>query len=145
MNITITLEEKMQLEARLEHLIQEKRPESVERLKIARGYGDLSENSEYDAAKDELSFVDGEIEKITEQLRQAVIIDTSKMADNIVEIGSTVTVYEHDIEKTNTYTIVGSGFADAFHNRISKESPIGSSLLHHFKEDTVVVHSPDGP
>ena len=95
----ITLEEKQELEAKLDYLIQVKKPENIERLQIARSYGDLSENSEYDAAKDEQAHLDREIKELTKLLNESEVIDLSLVKENIVSIGKTVKVKFLDTKK----------------------------------------------
>lgn len=138
----MTAEGKAKLEKELEDLIQVKRPEVVERIKIARGYGDLSENSEYDAAKDEQGFVEGRIKLVETMIRNAVIIEEGAEGD-VVTIGRTVTFQEDD-DEPETYQIVGSAEADPFEGRISNDSPIAKGLLGHTVGETVKIQTPGG-
>ena len=138
----MTLAEKQKLELELEELKLVRRPEVVERIKIARSYGDLSENSEYEAAKDEQAFLDTEIAKLEERLRSAQIINITDTQENIVSIGRTVRVLESDTQQEVTYKIVGISHADAFELKITQESPIGKALFGHTIGDTVHVHTP---
>lgn len=138
----MTAEGKAKLEKELEDLIQVKRPEVVERIKIARGYGDLSENSEYDAAKDEQGFVEGRIKLVETMIRNAVIIEEGAEGD-VVTIGRTVTFQEED-DEPETYQIVGSAEADPFEGRISNDSPIAKGLLGHTVGETVKIQTPGG-
>ena len=132
-----------QLQEELEHLRTVKRPEVVEKIKVARSFGDLSENSEYDAAKDEQGFVEQEITKIEDMLRHAKIIeDTSN--NNMVQIGKTVTFKELPNGDEESYQIVGSAEADPFEGKISNESPIAKSLLGAKLNDSVNVPLPNG-
>ncbi|WP_031548955.1 transcription elongation factor GreA [Salinicoccus luteus] len=132
-----------QLQEELEHLRTVKRPEVVEKIKVARSFGDLSENSEYDAAKDEQGFVEQEITKIEDMLRHAKIIeDTSN--NNMVQIGKTVTFKELPDGDEESYQIVGSAEADPFEGKISNESPIAKSLLGAKLNDSVNVPLPNG-
>jgi transcription elongation factor GreA len=115
----------------------------VEKIKVARSFGDLSENSEYDAAKDEQGFVEQEITKIEDMLRHAKIIeDTSN--NNMVQIGKTVTFKELPDGDEESYQIVGSAEADPFEGKISNESPIAKSLLGAKLNDSVNVPLPNG-
>ncbi|MCD5451713.1 transcription elongation factor GreA [Lactobacillus delbrueckii] len=136
----MTAEGKKQLEEELQNLKFVKRPQIVERLKIARSYGDLSENSEYDAAKDEQMRLEERIDAVTEQLKYAVIVDTDAVDPDEVSIGKTVTVTEVGEDEPETYEIVGSSQSDPFHGKISNESPIGKALLGHKKGETVKIN-----
>ncbi len=131
------------LEKDLEYLKTVKRPEVVEKIKVARSFGDLSENSEYDAAKDEQGFVEQEISKIEEMIRYAKIIEDSK--DNTtVQIGKTVTFVELPKGDEEVYKIVGSAEADPFEGKISNESPIAQALIGAKIKDEVNVPLPNG-
>ncbi len=136
----MTAEGKKQLEEELQNLKFVKRPQIVERLKIARSYGDLSENSEYDAAKDEQMRLEERINAVSEQLKYAVIVDTAAVDPDEVSIGKTVTVTEVGEDEPETYEIVGSSQSDPFHGKISNESPIGKALLGHKKGETVKIN-----
>ena len=124
----MTLAEKQKLELELEELKLVRRPEVVERIKIARSYGDLSENSEYEAAK----------------VRYAEIVDSDAVAVDEVAIGKTVTVQEIGEDEEDVYIIVGSAGADAFAGKISNESPIGHALIGKKTGDTVTIETPAG-
>ena len=141
-NLQMTQAEYHSLEQKLEELKLVKRPEIIERIKIARSYGDLSENSEYEAAKDEQAFLDTEIAKLEERLRSAQIINITDTQENIVSIGRTVRVLESDTKQEVTYKIVGISHADAFELKITQESPIGKALFGHTIGDTVHVYTP---
>ena len=121
-----------------------KRKEITEKIKVALGYGDLSENSEYDEAKNEQAFVEGQIVQLENTLRNASVIDESDISSDVVGIGSRVTVYDYDFEEEVTYSIVGSTEADPMNFKISNESPVGSALLGHNVDDEVVVQVPIG-
>ena len=136
----MTAEGKKQLEEELQTLKFVKRPQIVERLKIARSYGDLSENSEYDAAKDEQMRLEERIDAVSEQLKYAVIVDTAAVDPDEVSIGKTVTVTEVGEDEPETYEIVGSSQSDPFHGKVSNESPIGKALLGHKKGETVKIN-----
>ena len=120
-----------------------KRAEIVERIQEARSHGDLSENAEYDAARNEQAANEGEILELDYKLKNAVIIEETEDT-SVVHIGSTVTVYDDDLEEEATYTIMGTTEADAMKNVISNESPVGAALLRHKKGETVTVKAPDG-
>ncbi|CDR83432.1 transcription elongation factor GreA [Lactobacillus delbrueckii subsp. lactis] len=136
----MTAEGKKQLEEELQNLKFVKRPQIVERLKIARSYGDLSENSEYDAAKDEQMRLEERIDAVSEQLKYAVIVDTDAVDPDEVSIGKTVTVTEVGEDEPETCEIVGSSQSDPFHGKVSNESPIGKALLGHKKGETVKIN-----
>jgi transcription elongation factor GreA len=140
----MTQEGKEKLEKELEHLKSVKRKEVVERIKIARSFGDLSENSEYDAAKDEQAFVEGRISTLENMIRNAKIIQEDEMNSDTVTLGKSVTFIELPDGEEETYTIVGSAEADPFEGKISNDSPIAKSLLGHKVGDEVSVQTPGG-
>ena len=140
----MTQEGKEKLEKELEHLKTVKRKEVVERIKIARSFGDLSENSEYDAAKDEQAFVEGKITTIENMIRNAQIIDSGASEDGTVTLGKSVTFKELPDGEEETYTIVGSAEADPFESKISNDSPIARSLMGKKPGDEVTVSTPGG-
>ncbi|MER0123543.1 transcription elongation factor GreA [Streptococcus sp. ZJ93] len=140
----MTIEEKQKLEQELEELKLVRRPEIVERIKIARSYGDLSENSEYEAAKDEQAFVEGQISMIETKIRYAEIVNSDAVAADEVAIGKMVTVQEVGEADEEVYTIVGAAGADAFANKVSNESPIGQALIGKKTGDVVTVQTPAG-
>ena len=135
---------KLKLEEELEYLITTKRKEVVERIKIARGFGDLSENSEYDAAKDEQGFVEGRISLLQNMIRNAMIIEEGADARDTVGIGCTVAFKELPDEDEEEYTIVGSAEADPLEGRISNDSPIAKALLGRKVDDIVKIMTPGG-
>lgn len=132
------------LEEELEYLKTIKRKEVTEKIKVARGYGDLSENSEYDEAKNEQAFVEGRIAEIENKLKNIELIDESDISTDIVSIGSMVTLYDYEFEEEVTYTIVGSAEADTFENKISNESPVGSELIGRKIDEEFIVNTPGG-
>ncbi|KHD45784.1 transcription elongation factor GreA [Streptococcus hongkongensis] len=138
----MTQAEKDQLEQELEELKLVRRPEVVERIKIARSYGDLSENSEYDAAKDEQAFVEGQISTLETKIRFAEIINSDAVAKDEVAIGKTVVVKEVGTNDTDTYHIVGAAGADIFSGKISNESPIAHALIGKKTGDLAKIESP---
>lgn len=127
----------------LEYLQKVKRAEIVERIQEARSHGDLSENAEYDAARNEQAANEGEIAELEYKIRNAEIIEEND-DKSLVHIGSVVTVYDEDLEEETVYTIMGTTEADAMRGIISNESPVGVALLHHKKGDVVSVKAPDG-
>ncbi|MFJ7727037.1 transcription elongation factor GreA [Neobacillus sp. NPDC097160] len=135
---------KDKLEQELEYLKSVKRKEVVERIKIARSFGDLSENSEYDSAKEEQAFVEGRITTLENMIRNAKIIAESEMAGDSVALGRSVTFVELPDGEEETYSIVGSAEADPFEGKISNDSPIAKSLLGKKVGDQVSVQTPGG-
>lgn len=123
----MTVEGKTQLEQELEQLISIKRPEVVERIQVARSFGDLSENSEYDAAKEEQAFVESRISQIESMLKSAEIIE--EHSSNEVSFGSTVSFKIAGEKEEKTYKIVGSAEADPFEGKISNDSPIAKAII----------------
>lgn len=123
----MTAEGKQKLEQELEYLKTVKRKEVVERIKIARSFGDLSENSEYDSAKEEQAFVEGRVTTLENMIRNAKIIEDDG-GSNVVGLGKTVTFVELPDGDEESYTIVGSAEADPFEGKISNDSPIAKSL-----------------
>lgn len=140
----MTLEGKEKLENELHYLKTERRQEVVERIKVARSFGDLSENSEYDAAKDEQAFVETRISQVETMIRNAVIIENDNDNPNIVSLGKSVTFKELPDGEEETYTIVGSAEADPFEGKISNDSPMAKSLLGHEIGTEVSVVTPGG-
>ncbi|KAF1679500.1 transcription elongation factor GreA [Bacillus mexicanus] len=139
----MTEEGKQKLEQELEYLKTVKRKEVVERIKIARSFGDLSENSEYDSAKEEQAFVEGRVTTLENMIRNAKIIEDDG-GSNVVGLGKTVTFVELPDGDEESYTIVGSAEADPFEGKISNDSPIAKSLLGKKVEDEVTVQTPGG-
>ena len=146
----MTMEGKAKLEEELEFLKTVRRPEVVERIKVARSFGDLSENSEYDSAKEEQGFVEGRISTIETMLRNALIIteDDTNTGDLVVSLGRTVTfdvIFDGEPEgDEENYKIVGSAEADPAENRISNDSPMAKALMGHKVGDRVKVQTPGG-
>jgi transcription elongation factor GreA len=140
----MTKEGKEKLENELEQLKTVKRKEVVERIKIARSFGDLSENSEYDAAKDEQAFVEGRISTLENMIRNAKIIEEDEKNSDTVQLGKSVTFVELPDGDEESYTIVGSAEADPFEGKISNDSPIAKSLLGHKIGEEVTVQTPGG-
>ncbi|MBS4176252.1 transcription elongation factor GreA [Lederbergia citrea] len=135
---------KEKLEQELEYLKSVRRKEVVERIKIARSFGDLSENSEYDSAKEEQAFVEGRITTLENMIRNAKIIQDDELNSDTVTLGKTVTFVELPDGDEETYTIVGSAEADPFEGKISNDSPIAKSLLGHKVDQEVTVQTPGG-
>ena len=139
----MTLEGNKTLEEELEDLKTNKRAEVIKRIKIARSFGDLSENSEYESAKDEQSFVEGRIKEIDNMLNHAEIIDNENVDVDEVSVGKSVTFQEED-DDPETYQIVGAAEADPLNGKISNESPIAKGLVGHKKGEKVTVTTPGG-
>lgn len=135
---------KAKLEQELETLKTVKRKEVVERIKTARSFGDLSENSEYDSAKEEQAFVEGRITTLENMIRNAEIIEEDATSGDSVSLGRSVTFIELPDGDEETYTIVGSAEADPFEGKISNDSPIAKSLMGKKVGDQVSVQTPGG-
>ncbi|HHW24690.1 MAG TPA: transcription elongation factor GreA [Bacillota bacterium] len=142
--IYITDEGLRKLKEQLDYLKNVRRKEVVEGLRQALAFGDLSENSEYDEAKNEQAKVEAQILELEETLKNVKIISDSEISTDIVSIGSTVTVYDETYNEETEYTIVGPTEADPMSGKISDQSPIGSALLGAKIGDTVTVHTPGG-
>lgn len=140
----MTNEGKEKLEQELHELKTVKRIEVVERIKIARDFGDLSENSEYDSAKEEQAFVETRIAQLEKMIRNAVIIEKDEDDSDVVTIGKTVTFIELPDGEEEAYTIVGSAEADPFEGKISNDSPIAKSLIGKEVGKEVMVPTPGG-
>ncbi|KON70156.1 transcription elongation factor GreA [Peribacillus sp. NPDC060186] len=140
----MTNEGKAKLEQELEQLKTVKRKEVVERIKIARSFGDLSENSEYDSAKEEQAFVEGRITTIENMIRNAKIIEGNDSNTDTVSLGKSVTFVELPNGDEETYSIVGSVEADPFEGKISNDSPIAKSLIGKRVGDKVSIMTPGG-
>lgn len=140
----MTAEGKEKLQAELKNLKLVKRPEVIERIKVARSFGDLSENSEYDAAKDEQSHVEDRIAQVEDMLKYAQVVDADSVDPNEVSVGKTVTYTEVGTDDPETYTIVGSDESDPLNGKISNDSPIAQALLGKKKGATVSVTTPGG-
>lgn len=132
------------LEEELENLKSVKRREVAERIKVAIGYGDISENSEYEDAKNEQAFIEGRIITLEKMLRNARIINNDEIDLNAVSIGSTVVVEDLEFNETLEYTIVGTAESDPLKNKISNESPVGRAIIGKTKGTTVEVSVPAG-
>ena len=142
--VLLTKEGKEELEKRLEFLKVTKRAEITERIKTAREFGDLSENAEYDAAKNEQAMIEGEILEIENKLKYAVIIKESSSKKGTISLGSKVDFIDDDLGEIFSYEIVGTTEADVELGRISNESPIGNALLGKKVGDNVKVVVPAG-
>ena len=132
-----------ELKSELDNLINVKRPANIQAIKEARALGDLSENADYDAAKNDQAEIEGRIKKIEKMLENVEIIE--KGDSSVVSLGTTVSIkYVDDEDETDEYQIVGSQEADPFNNKISNESPIAAAILNKKVGQTVEVNSPQG-
>ena len=133
------------LKAELLHLQGDKRREVAARIKEAREFGDISENSEYDDAKNEQAMVEARIAQIEDQVRSASVIDSKDLSNDQVRVGCNVHVKDEKTGKSVKYTIVGAPEANPAESRLSNESPVGKALLGHKRNETVEVAVPRGP
>ena len=139
----LTAEGAQKLEEQLEYLKTVARKEIAQQIKVAREFGDLSENAEYDEAKNEQARIEGEIVELEKKLRGATVIDESTLDRSVVHLGAAVDLKDQAGKKFQ-FTIVGSTEADPLKGRISNESPVGAALLGHHKGDRVEVTTPAG-
>ena len=144
-DVILTPDGLAKLKSELEHLQVEKRREVAARIKEAREVGDISENSEYDDAKNEQAMVEARIAQLEEQVRSATVIDAKELSTDQVKVGSTVHVKDEKTGKSVKYTLVGAPEANPAENKLSNESPVGKALLGHKRNDTVEVAVPRGP
>ncbi len=142
--VEMTKEGKEQLEEELDHLVSVTRKENAERLKVAISYGDLSENAEYDAAKEAQAETEQRIAELENMLRTAKVVGDDDLADDVAGIGRKVTVKNILTNEEEAYTIVGITEADPFSGKISKDSPVGSNLDGHKVGDLVEFTTPGG-
>ena len=140
----MTYEGVKKLEEELEFLKTVKRKEITEKIKVALGYGDLSENSEYDEAKNEQAFTEGRIIQLENMLKNASVVDESEIETDKVSVGSIVKVKDYEFDEEVEYSIVGSAEADPMNFKISNESPVGASLLGKKVGEIVEVSVPGG-
>jgi transcription elongation factor GreA len=133
------------LKGEIEYLRTEKRREVAERIKAAREFGDISENAEYDHAKNEQAMLEARISSLEEKLRSATILDQKAVEKGVVSVGSKVRVKDQKSGKSVLYQIVGSAEADPAEHKVSNQSPVGQALLGHKYGDIVSVPVPRGP
>jgi len=143
-DVLLTPERLRKLKDEIEYLSNDKRREVAERIKEAREFGDISENSEYDDAKNEQAMLEARIASLEDKLRSASVIDAKELTNDVVRVGSEVHVKDEDSGKSTTYAIVGSTEADPANKRLSNESPVGKALLGHKRGDVVSVTVPRG-
>ncbi|MFL5816685.1 MAG: transcription elongation factor GreA [Conexibacter sp.] len=132
------------LKSELEHLSTEKRREVAARIKEAREFGDISENAEYDDAKNEQAMLESKIAQLEEKLRAATVIDARTVGTDVVSIGTTVHVKDQRTSRSETYTIVGSSEANPAERKLSNESPVGKALIGGKRNEIVAVVLPNG-
>ncbi|MVP02215.1 transcription elongation factor GreA [Paenibacillus lutrae] len=142
--VLLTQEGLKKLEDELEHLKSVKRREVAERIKVAIGYGDISENSEYEDAKNEQAFIEGRVITLEKMLRNARIVNLDEVDTSTVSVGSIVTLKDLEFGELVEYTIVGTAESDPFQNKISNESPVGKSIIGKQKGAKVDVTVPAG-
>lgn len=140
----MTYEGVKKLETELDYLKTVKRKEITEKIKVALGYGDLSENSEYDEAKNDQAFTEGRILQLENMLKNAVVVDEADLPKDIVAVGTKVKVKDYEFDEEVEYSIVGSAEADPMNFKISNESPVGSALVGKKIGEIVEVIVPDG-
>jgi len=133
------------LKAEIEHLSTARRREVAARIKEAREFGDISENSEYDDAKNEQAMLEAKIAQLEDKLRAASVIDSSELSTDVVRVGSTVHVKDEKTGKSVKYMIVGSAEANPTESKLSNESPVGKALVGGKRNDVVSVQVPRGP
>jgi transcription elongation factor GreA len=134
-----------ELKAKIDFLSTQRRREVAERIKEAREFGDISENSEYDDAKNEQAMLEKQIADLEEKLRNARVIDESEVTSDVVSVGTTVHVKDQKTDKSVKYTIVGSAEANPAQSKLSNESPVGRALIGKKRNDVVSVPVPRGP
>ena len=142
--VPMTPEGYQRLQDELKHLIRVERPRVVQDIAEARDHGDLSENAEYDAAKERQGFIEGRIAEINGKMARAQVIDVSTINTDKVVFGATVTVYDDESENESTYRIVGEDEADIKQGLISVSSPVAKALIGHRVDDEVQVKVPSG-
>lgn len=142
--VVMTYDGLKKMEQELENLKTVRRKEVAEKIKEARGQGDLSENAEYDAAKEEQGEIESRIVQLENLLRNAEVIDEDVLKMDVVNLGSKVTVLDVEFDEEMEYTIIGSTEADPMNGRISNESPLGMALLGQKVGATVMADTPDG-
>jgi len=142
--VPMTPEGYQRLQEELKHLIRVERPRVVQDIAEARDHGDLSENAEYDAAKERQGFVEGRIAEINSKMARAQVIDVATIDTDKVVFGATVTVYDDESESESTYRIVGEDESDIKQGLISVSSPVAKALIGHRVDDEVQVKVPSG-
>ncbi len=144
-DVILTPEGLANLKAELDHLSTTRRREVAARIKEAREFGDISENAEYDDAKNEQAMLETRIATLQEKLRSATVIEADELTTDVVQVGSIVHVKDEKTGKSVKYSIVGSSEANPAELKLSNESPVGRALLGHKRNDVVSVPVPRGP
>jgi transcription elongation factor GreA len=142
--VILTPEGYKKLKAEIEHLSTEKRREVAERIRVARQFGDIAENAEYDDAKNDQMLLEHRIARLEEQLRNARVIEKKEITTDVVSVGAKVRLRDVDAKQTVEYHIVGSAEANPSENKLSNESPVGKAIMGHKKGETVEVTTPRG-
>jgi transcription elongation factor GreA len=142
--VILTPEGYKKLKAEIEHLSTERRREVAERIRVARQFGDIAENAEYDDAKNDQMLLEHRIARLEEQLRNARVIEKKEISSDMVSVGSTVRLRDVDAMQTVEYRIVGSAEANPSLNKLSNESPVGKAIMGHKKGEIVEVATPRG-
>jgi transcription elongation factor GreA len=143
--VVMTSEGFKKLQEELEYLKTEGRDQAAEKIRIARGFGDLSENSEYDEAKNEQGRLYSRMAEVEEILANCVVIEEEEAEGDYIRMGSTVTVFDKEFEEEQTFRITGSQEADPMNGLISEESPFGKALMGRVEGEEIVVDAPSGP
>ncbi len=144
-DVILTPDGLVKLKEELEHLSTEKRREVAARIKEAREFGDISENSEYDDAKNEQAMLESRILQLEEKLRSAQVVTADDISSDVVGVGSIVHVKDEKTGNSQKFTIVGSAEADPAELKLSNESPVGRALIGHKRNEVVSVQVPKGP
>src|SRR5437868_2558152 len=142
--VILTPEGYKKLQEEIEYLSNDKRREVADRIRIAREFGDIQENAEYDDAKNEQALLEHRIATLEDRLRNARVIEAGDVTTDVVSIGSLVRIRDVDAKKTFEYHIVGSAEANPAENKLSNESPVGKAIMGHKKGDVVEVAAPRG-
>jgi transcription elongation factor GreA len=142
--VILTPEGYKKLKAEIEHLSTDRRREVAERIRVARQFGDIAENAEYDDAKNDQMLLEHRIARLEEQLRNARVIEKKEISSDVVSVGSTVRLRDVDAKQTVEYYIVGSAEANPSEAKLSNESPVGKAIIGHKKGETVEVTTPRG-
>jgi transcription elongation factor GreA len=142
--VILTREGYEKLKQEIEFLANQKRREVADRIRVAREFGDITENSEYDDAKNEQALLEARIAKLEERLRDARVIEAGEVTSDVVSVGSVVRLRDVDAKETVEYYIVGSAEANPAEQKLSNESPVGKAILGRKKGETVEVATPRG-
>lgn len=143
-SIPMTREGYQRLQEELKRLVRVDRPQVVQAIAEARGHGDLSENAEYEAAKDRQAFIEGRIKELNDKIARAQVINPADLDSDKVVFGATVTLFEADTDTSVTYQIVGEDEADIKAGKISVTSPVGKALIGHRLDEEVRIKVPSG-